>query len=405
MSHSPFSVLASRNFRLYWAGQAVSLVGTWMQVMAQGWVLTNLSPDAWVLGMFNVAGSLPMLVLGIKGGEIADRLDKRLILLWTQVAMMVLALGFAGLVWSGALQLWHVFAFGLVISVVEAFEFPASQGFAPELVEPAQIPAAVATMQTIFQAGRLVGPPLAGVLISRVGEASAFAVNGLSFLAVIASLLLIRRPARPVAVDTPQQRESQRFVEGYRYVKGDPVSRAMLMVLMLAMVLVLPTLVLMPYYGRHLLNADATGMGELMSASGVGALAGSLLLLRLDPRRHLRWIGAATLGIVCSLLGLAWAPGVTVALAFAGGLQGSMAILMGSVNQTVQGRVPAELRGRVTALFGMVFTSVLPFSAMAVTALADVVGLQPLMVGCALMFGVACSLLLWRARVPAATSG
>jgi len=282
--------------------------------------------------------------------------------------------------------------------VVETFEFPASQGFAPELVEPALIPGAVAMMQTIFQAGRLVGPPLAGILISHFGEASAFLANGLSFLAVIASLLLIRRPANVPPVDTPQQREGRRFVEGYRYVKGDPVSRALLGVLVLAMVLVFPTLVMMPYYGRHILNADATGMGELMSACGVGALVGSVLLMRLDATRYMRWIGMASVGIALSMAVMAWAPGLAVSLVSAGALQGFLAMLMGSVNQTVQARVPSELRGRVTALFGMAFTSVLPFSAMAFTALSDVVGLQLLMVVSCVAFLLACGALLLNAR-------
>ncbi|MBI5494721.1 MAG: MFS transporter [Deltaproteobacteria bacterium] len=380
---SIFRVLRHRNFRLYWAGQGVSLVGTWMQVMAQGWVLTGLSPEAWALGAFNVAGSLPMLLLGARGGELADRRDKRVILLWTQLCMMALSLGFALLVASGALLLWHVLLFGAVASVVEAFEFPAAQGFAPELVDKEDIPAAVAMVQTVFQGARLVGPALAGLAIKHLGEASAFVFNGLSFLAVIGCLLAIRRPpARPAG----EPGAPPRFSEGWRYVRNDGVTGALLGLMVLGMVLVFPFMVMMPHLGRHVLGADAAGMGDLLSASGVGAVVGSVLLLRLPAESWRPRLAATVVVLAGSLFALAHVHALTGALVVVGALSGAMAVLMGSVNQTVQARVPAELRGRVTAVFGMAFTSVLPFSAMALSLAADAVGMALLLQGCAGLF-------------------
>ena len=397
MAQNALSVLRYRPFRLYWAGQAVSLTGTWMQVMAQGWVITSLSADAWTLGAFNLAGSIPMLLLGVRGGELADRLDKKTILLWSQAAMMVLAFAFAGLLYSGALQLWHVFAFGLVVSVVEAFEFPASQGMAPELVDPPDIPQAVAMMQTIFQAGRLVGPALAGFLIARWGEASAFVANGLSFLAVIVSLLLIRRGQAPRAPQA-HDKASGKFALGFAYVRGDAITRALLGLLTLCMVLVFPTLVMMPFYARHVLQVDAVGQGELLSVSGLGALVGSLILLRASSAAWRQRLWVSVVGVALCMALMAVAPDVRTASVAVCGLSLAIALLMGSVNQTVQARVPAELRGRVSALFGMVFTSVLPFAALALTALADVVGMRQLTGVSAGAFVVASVVLLLQTR-------
>ena len=397
MAQNALSVLRYRPFRLYWAGQAVSLTGTWMQVMAQGWVITSLSADAWTLGAFNLAGSIPMLLLGVRGGELADRLDKKTILLWSQAAMMALAFAFAGLLYSGALQLWHVFAFGLVVSVVEAFEFPASQGMAPELVDPPDIPQAVAMMQTIFQAGRLVGPALAGFLIARWGEASAFVANGLSFLAVIVSLLLIRRGQAPRAPQA-HDKASGKFALGFAYVRGDAITRALLGLLTLCMVLVFPTLVMMPFYARHVLQVDAVGQGELLSVSGLGALVGSLILLRASSAAWRQRLWVSVVGVALCMALMAVAPDVRTASVAVCGLSLAIALLMGSVNQTVQARVPAELRGRVSALFGMVFTSVLPFAALALTALADVVGMRQLTGVSAGAFVVASVVLLLQTR-------
>ena len=397
MAQNALGVLRYRPFRLYWAGQAVSLTGTWMQVMAQGWVITSLSADAWTLGAFNLAGSIPMLLLGVRGGELADRLDKKTILLWSQAAMMALAFAFAGLLYSGALQLWHVFAFGLVVSVVEAFEFPAYQGMAPELVDPPDIPQAVAMMQTIFQAGRLVGPALAGFLIARWGEASAFVANGLSFLAVIVSLLLIRRGQAPRAPHA-HDKASGKFALGFAYVRGDAITRALLGLLTLCMVLVFPTLVMMPFYARHVLQVDAVGQGELLSVSGLGALVGSLILLRASSAAWRQRLWVSVVGVALCMALMAVAPDVRTASVAVCGLSLAIALLMGSVNQTVQARVPAELRGRVSALFGMVFTSVLPFAALALTALADVVGMRQLTGVSAGAFVVASVVLLLQTR-------
>jgi MFS family permease len=365
-----------------------------MQVMAQGWVLTSLSASASTLGWFNLVGSLPMLLLGMRGGEVADRHEKRRVLLLTQVAMMLLALGFGGLIFNGALQLWHVFALGFITSVVEAFEFPAAQGLAPELVKPEEIRHAVAMMQSIFHAGRLVGPAVGGLLISRFGEGSAFLANGVSFAAVIAALVWMGQPPGPRAPLSP---DSGRFHEAWTFVRTDGVTRQLFTLLCLALLLVFPFSVMLVFYARHTLGADATSMGDVLSASGVGALVGTGILLWAS---HIPWhqrLWTACMLCCLSILALALNTTLVGGMLLAGLLSLATSLLMGTLSQTIQVRIPGALRGRVSALMGMAFTSVLPLAAVVLGELADVLGLPALMFACAALFAAGSAYTLLRA--------
>jgi MFS family permease len=398
------SVLRHRDFRIYWVGQAISLVGTWMQLMAQNWVVTSMSPSATVLGLLSVTGTFPMLVLGLKAGSIADRFDKRRILIATQVAMMLLAFVFAAAVFSGRLQLWHVFGFALLLGTAAAFDLPASQAFAPELVDRAQIPKAVAMIQAIFHGGRLVGPALAGLLIQRFGEGSAFVANGLSFVAVIVSLMMIGRARQADAARAGAPagargggppRGAGGIREGISYVMKDVTSRALLLLMAVNMALVFPFLaVLMAYYAKHVIGAGASGMGSIMSASGLGAMTGAFTLIASSSGswRTRLWIGV--LGMAAVVVALAYNRSLPLAVGLCTVLSFCSAMMLGTVTQTVQDRVPPELRGRVMALFAMAFTAVLPFSALALSALSDVVGYRRMMAACALLFGAIGSVLL-----------
>jgi MFS family permease len=399
---APLAAFRHPAFRLYWAGQAVSLVGTWIQVTGQAYVVTELTPSAWALGLFNVAGSLPMLLLNRSAGAVADRFDKRLVLLWTQVAMAVLALVFGALLTRGSVGLLAVLLLGVVTSVVEAFEFPAAQGLPPELVDPPEIPSAVALMQTIQMSGRLVGPLLAGVLIENLGAGSAFAANAFTFVIVIVALLFLPGVSAPTSrVESPPDPR-----RGWSYVRADATTALLFWLLVLAMVLAFPHVVLLPYYGRHVLGAGAEGMGTLLSASGVGALLGSLLLLRVRPGAWRSTLGVAAVALGASLMVMAVARGLVVAVAGTVGFCAGNAVVLGAVNQAVQDRVPARLRGRVSALFGIPMTGVLPFSALAVSAATEIVDLRALMVASSITFVSLTLLVLGVARLrPAWSAG
>ena len=392
-------VLHNRDYRLYWAGQAISLTGTWMQVMAQSWVVTGLSRSASVLGALNVVSTLPILLLSVVGGTLADHREKRRILIVTQIGMMLLAFTLAGLVFAEGIALWHVFLIATLLGVVTAFDLPAAQAFPPELVRRDEIPQAVALMQAIFHGSRLVGPALAGILVAQFGEGSAFLANGLSFLAVIATLLLIPDRQRPAGEAGARPRGG--MGAGFRYVRAEPVVGKLMLLTAITMIFVFPYLiVLMVYYARHFLATDARGMGAVMSASGLGALTGAIVLLFGTARTLRRWLFIGVLGCSAGLFGLALTRQLAVAVVFVACLSFSVSSLMGRISQTIQHRVPNELRGRVMGIFAMTFTGLLPYAALLLSTLSDLIGFDVVLRICSLSFAViSCALLT---RLPAA---
>ncbi len=368
------SVLRNPRFRLYWIGQSISLTGTWMQIMAQGWVLTRLSSAAVVLGALNVVGALPILLLSVYAGHLADRRSKRRILLVTQVALMTLAFGLAFLALSDRIALWHIFAFAFVSGIATAFDLPAAQSLPAELVQPDEIPRVVALMQAIFHGSRLLGPALAGILMARLGEGSAFLANGVSFVAVIATLIVIGDATRPRR--TPRS-GSGGLGAGFRYVRSEPLARGLMTLTALTTTLVFPLLiVLMLYYVRHVLQSDARGLGLLMSVSGLGSLTGAMVLLFGRDETLKRWLWGGVLGIGITVAGISVTRTLPVALPFMLVLSFCVSSFMGRIAQTIQHQVPDELRGRVMAVYGMAFTGLLPYAALLASVLTDAIGFQ-----------------------------
>ena len=391
-------VLHNRDFRLYWFGQAVSLTGTWMQVMAQGWVVTSLSRSAAALGALNVAATLPMLLLSMHGGALADRMEKRRILIVTQILMMVLAFVLAALVFSNRIGLWQLFTIAVLLGIVTAFDLPAAQAFPPELVRPEEIPKAVALMQSIFHGSRLVGPAIAGILVAQFGEGSAFLCNGFSFLAVIATLLLIRK--RPGAEDAARARRSGGITAGFRYVRREPLVGTLVGLGALTTTFVFPFIaVLMVYYVRHVLATDARGLGIIMSASGFGALTGAMTLLAGDGRTLRRWLLAGILGCSAGIFGLSLVHRLAPAVPLVALTSFSVSSLMGRISQTIQNVVPNELRGRVMGVFAMTFTGLMPYAALALSGLADGIGFAHMLQVCVVLYAGLALVVL--ARVPA----
>ena len=343
-----------------------------MQIMAQGWVVTRLSKAAWVLGALNVTSTFPILALSMVGGGVADRFEKRRILIGTQVALMGLAFAFAALVHTGSIALGHIFALAFLAGVATAFDLPAAQAFPPELVPRPEIPKAVALMQAIFHGSRFIGPALAGFLVAHLGESSAFLANGLSFLAVIATLLVIHD--YPRRQGDPSQRRSG-MGAGFRYVRTEPTVRALMTLTALTTTLVFPFLVvLMLYFLRHVLRVDAQGMGIVMSASGFGSLMGAIVLLFGDLRTLRAWLYAGVCGIGLALWGISLSHSLETAIPLVLVLSFCVSSLMGRVSQTIQHLVPDELRGRVMGVFGIAFVGLMPYAALLLSACTDAVG-------------------------------
>ena len=296
-----FSPLAIRNFRVYLSGQAVSLVGTWLQMTAAGWLVWELSQSPAALGIVAMLGSLPILVLGPWTGVWADRLNRRVLLIVTQVGAMLIAFALAALVGAGVVQIWHVYIASILLGTVAALDMPAQQAFLGDLAGMEEVRRAVVLNSMIFQASRMIGPALAALVIGALGTATAFWLNGLSFLAVIASLLMVH-PHQFRASHLTSTWEG--FRDGVRFIAAHPRIQDLILFAVLITFLGLPIINLYPAVASQVLNGDATTLGWLLAASGAGALVGVVFVVPITNSMQrtglvlgsaVMWIGAWSL--------------------------------------------------------------------------------------------------------------
>jgi MFS family permease len=367
-------VLRNREFALFWSGQAISQTGTWMQQFAQGWVVTTLAGSALALAWINFAASIPMLLLMPFGGVMADRGERRRILLVTQWAMALLAVLMGVLIQTGRLHLWQVWAVALLLGLATAYDMPAYQSFYPQLVEPEALPQAIALNQGSFHGSRIIGPALASWFVARWGMAAAFFANGVSFLAVIGSLLLIKPRAAAAAGGTSTR---QFMADGMHYVRQRKDLLALFGLTAITTIFVFPNVtVLMPFYAHHVLHAGPSGLGTIMAVSGAGALIGAMSLVFLPRSARIGWIMAALALVTLTLFALGWSLNLTLSWAAAGVLSFGVASSLGVASVMVQESVPDAFRGRVMSLYGLAFTGLMPFAALAVARLADSIGMR-----------------------------
>ncbi|MGI8821230.1 MAG: MFS transporter [Chthoniobacterales bacterium] len=368
-------LLGPGSFRRYIVGSAISDTGTWMQIMAQGWVLSTLTDRALVLGMVNLAAGLPTLALTMLGGSAADRFDKRKILIVTQIAQMVFAASIGFLVLRGAIQIWHILFFAALLGVSIAFEMPALSALVPEIVRKDQIATAVALDRSVFHGSRLIGPSLAGLCVAAWGAASAFFINSVTFIALIVSMLLI--PPRQAGTAEEEERRRSGLLEGFRYVRKDRTILALIALISMTTVFIYPVVsVMLPLYVRQLLGLGPERMGILMAIAGTGSLVGSLGLLSIARGNRIRFImGAVTVVSVAMFV-----MSRTSTFAVAAGCMGAMAIGLatnfGLANTIVQERAPSHLRGRISAVFGLSFFGLMPVAGLVITSLSDLIGMR-----------------------------
>src|SRR2546423_6016702 len=283
-ARSALGVLRNAPYRRYIIGSAISDTGTWMQIMAQGYVMSTLTTKAVWLGMANLAAGLPMLALTMVGGSAADKYDKRRILLITQFVQIALAIGIGYLVWSGQIAIWHVLIFAAILGVSNSFEMPTLSALIPELVKRDQIPSGIAIDRSVFHGSRVVGPTIGGILISAWGTASAFFANAISFVALIIALFSL--PPRAKGSAEEEEKRSTGFKDGFRFVANDKPSLAMIMLIATQSVCIFPIItVMMPLYVRLVLGLGPGRLGFLMRSSAVGLLFGPLCLFCL-PREQ-----------------------------------------------------------------------------------------------------------------------
>lgn len=372
------SAFRHRNFRLFWAGMAISLTGTWMQSVAQAWLVLQLTNDPLALGLIAAAQFTPVLFLGLFGGLVADAVSKRRVLVLTQTAAGLLALVLGLLVLWGTVEVWHVFAIALLLGVVNSFDMPIRQAFVIDMVGRNDIANAVALNSSVFNLTRIIGPAVAGVTIATIGLKPLFFVNAISYLAVVVSLFMmrpseLRAPTERAVFERNWHSVVDRLVEGLRYTRREPSIFLAISVLGLVATFALNFSVLIPILARDVLHGDADTYGFLMSAAGLGSLVSALTIaFGRRPTLRLLLLGAAVVGVGMIGLGISrWFP-ASLALMF---VVGWGAIAMAATSNTIiQLKVPDVLRGRVMSVHTTVFAGSTPFGGIFAGGLASLAG-------------------------------
>ncbi|HSJ15106.1 MAG TPA: MFS transporter [Longimicrobiales bacterium] len=355
--------LRHRNFRLFTFGQSVSLVGTWMQQVAVGWLVYRLTNSPFLLGLVGFVSQGPGFLLAPFAGVLADRYDKHRIVIATQVLMMVQAFVLAGLVLSGRVTIGWIVVLMALLGAASGFDIPARQSFLIEMVgEREDLPNAIALNSSIFNAARLVGPAMAGLAIALVGEGWVILLNGVSYIAVLASLLLMRVPRRPRG---SHGAVFGHMAEGFRYAFGFPPIRSILLMVATVSLLAVPYTVLLPVIARETLGGGPETLGFLMSAIGLGALGGALFLATRSTVRGLgRVIVLAALLFGAGLVGVALSRTLWLSLALLLLAGFGMMTQMASSNTVLQTIVEDDKRGRVMSLYTMAFVGTAPIGSL-----------------------------------------
>ena len=391
--------LNHRDFRVFWGGQLVSLIGTWMQSVAQSWLVLELSGSPLKLGLIGTFQFAPVLMFSVIGGAIADRLPKRRLIIVTQTALGLQAFALAALVWSGHVRYWHVGLLALLLGCANVVDMPTRQSFVAEMVGRRDLGNAVALNSAAFNGARIVGPAVAGLLIARFGVAPAFLLNGLSFLVVIAALLVVRAEGapRPRGATTV----AAEALQGVGYALKTPRIALILSLVLVVSLCVFNFTVYVPLFARDVLHQDAAGFGLLMAALGVGAVAGALALAMLgggEPSLSAiftaGFFASAALGALAAVADFPTAVVVLFQVGF------FAIVFMAGCNTTLQLGAPDELRGRVMSLYTLAFGGVFPLGAFLVGAIAEAASVRAacLAGGGAGVVGLAALLLWWRRR-------
>jgi MFS family permease len=403
-----FRALRHRNYRLFWYGQLVSLIGTWMQSVAQQWLVYRLTGSATKLGIVAAAGTLPVLLLSLWAGVLVDRLPKRPVLVATQISAMLLAFALAALVATGSVQFWHIVLLSTLLGCVNAIDMPARQAFTPEMVGKEDLPSAIALNSSVFNGARVIGPSIAGMLVAAVGEAAAFSLNGVSYLAVIAGLLMMRLPK--FTANRHHGTPLLDLLDGVRYVARDPLKRVLIAALMVQTIFGTLHMTLMPVFAKDVfvvqgipfLQSGELRLGLLMASSGVGALTAALMLASVSGRSRSGariMTGLFLYPIAYILFSLTTSFWLALLLLMLGGW--ATITLLATCNTLLQTTTPDALRGRVMSLYSMTLVGFLPFSNVMAGFLAERLNSAPLAVRLSqlVVLATAIAIYMWAPRV------
>ncbi|MGH2348887.1 MAG: MFS transporter [bacterium] len=394
---STFSGLRHRNYRLFWTGSLVSLIGTWMQGTAQSYLVWELTHSAFATSLTVLFFSLPSTMLSLLGGVIADRFDRRRLLLVTQSTFMLQAVVLAALTFAGLIEVWHIYVLALVNGTVMAFDAPVRQSMIPSLVAREDLTNAIALNATAFNASRVIGPPVAGLLYAAAGPAWCFALNAVSYLAILYVIAIIR-PAGGEEAGRVRTDLWSDLREGLDYVRAHAVVRTLLLMVALVGTFAFSYVVLMPVFASSVLGAGPAGNGFLLGGAGIGATLGGLTVASLRPRRPGRfivWVGFAS---VVALVGFALSRDLALSIALSAAIGASVMMFLTLCNSTIQSRLPDALRGRVMSIYTLALIGSGPLNSLIAGVLGSALGAALAIAFSGLVMALAIALITLRNR-------
>jgi MFS family permease len=368
-----FRALKHRNFQLFFAGQLISLIGTWMQSAAQLWLVYKMTNSPVLLGVFGFASQIPILFLAPVGGYVGDRYNRHRGVIWTQTAALILSFVLAALTLAGVIRVWEIVLIAFLAGTVNAFDIPIRQAFLIQMVGKEDLPNAIALNSSIFNGARVVGPAIAGFAIAWIGEGWCFFLNGVSFLAVIVALLMMR--IEKVEVRARTGSPLQNFVQGFHFAMSDrPIRSALLLVSLMSM-FGLQYTVFLPIFARDILHGGPEKLGWLMSFAGVGAVIGALhFAARTDYKGLVEWIAATATACALGLIFFSQSHVFWLSAMMLLVVGFSATSQLAATNTIVQGRVPDELRSRLMAVYATMFMGVQPLGALVAGGVAKRIG-------------------------------
>ena len=372
---SAFPAFKSRNYRLYFSGQLISLVGTWLQIVAEGWLIWQLTHSAFFVGLDAAAATIPSLFLSLIGGVIVDRYPKKIILIWTQSASMLLAFALGILAVTHVVTVWEIIALAFGLGIVNAVDSPARQAYITELIDSkSSLASAIALNSGMFNAARVIGPSIAGLLIAAVGTGTAFLLNGVSYIAVIIALNSITTPltivhkhANPVAA----------IKEGLGYAYHHTVIRTLIILSGVVSIFGWSYSTLMPVIATQTFHLSAAGLGYLYAAAGLGALTGTFLISAYSHKINpINLILSGTIFFSVSLFLFTFVTGVPIALVLLFAVGTGIVSQFAMINTVIQHQVEDHMRGRVMSLYTLVFMGLSPLGSLEIGFAAEHLGSQ-----------------------------
>jgi len=366
--------LRYRNYRLFFSGQSLSLIGTWMQQVALGWLVYRLTDSAFLLGLVGFSSQIPTFILASVAGVLADRYNKHKILIATQTLAMLQAFILAFLTLTSSIQIWQIILLSLFSGLINAFDMPTRQSFVIDMVEDRNdLPNAIALNSSMFNAARLIGPTVAGILITAIGEGFCFLVNGISYLTVIVALLMMK--IEPLVIAQKNEKILEGMKEGIKYAYNFKPIRALLLLIGLVSLTGMPYTVLMPVFARDILHGDAHTLGFLFGAVGSGALVGAIYLASRKSILGLgKWIAIAASIFSLGLLFFSFSRNIYLSIGLMLFTGFGMMMHMASTNTLLQTLVDDDKRGRVMSLYVMAFMGTAPFGSFMAGSLAGAIG-------------------------------